>query len=84
MLFDERRVRGLLFGGSFVDANGSTILNDTWEWNGGERTWMLRDTGPSPEGEQMPAMAYDATRDRVLFFGSSGATWEWWGDPSRP
>jgi hypothetical protein len=81
MTFDVRRSRTLLFGGWHVSASGSTFLSDTWEWDGGQSTWSRRTSAASPDMEQMPTMVYDAGRDRVLFFGSSGATWQWWGGP---
>lgn len=71
---------GLLAFGGY---NGSTLVSQTWTWNG--TTWSLQaGTGPSARGGA--AMSYDRDRDRVVLFGGATAasalladTWEWSG-----
>ena len=77
MVYDEARGVTLLFGGS-----GSTTFGDTWTWNG--QTWTrVATTGPSPRN--IPTLAYDARRQRVVLFGGQSGTtllsdtWEWDG-----
>lgn len=82
MAYDSVRQRVVLFGGRDATVG---YLDDTWEWDGS--TW--RDRSPrnsaSPPHSAMHAMAYDANRQRVVMFASSG-TWEWdgssWTHPS--
>jgi len=79
MIFDLARKRVVLFGGA---GNGTTLANDTWEWDG-ENWTQYEDIGPPPRSRH--AMAYDAKRDRVVLFGGSAGnqqladTWEWDG-----
>ena len=83
MAYDSARGRVVLFGG-WVWSGGGEAFGDTWEWSGAR--WVQRATaGPSPRRGH--AMAYDATRNRVVLFGGSpsyttnnyGDTWEWDG-----
>jgi hypothetical protein len=70
----------VLFGG---DSFQGLRLSDTWEWNG-ENWTQVDDIGPSARAET--AMAYDATRQKVVLFGGTGGagvlddTWEWNGE----
>lgn len=74
MVFDDARGVTVLFGG--------TTASDTWTWNG--TTWTrAATTGPSPRN--IPTLAYDARRQRVVLFGGQSGltlfndTWEWDG-----
>ncbi|MBC7897906.1 MAG: hypothetical protein H7066_20970 [Cytophagaceae bacterium] len=77
MVHDEARGVTLLFGGS-----GTTTFGDTWTWNGPAWT-RVATTGPSPRN--IPTLAYDARRQRVVLFGGQSGqtlftdTWEWDG-----
>jgi hypothetical protein len=77
MVYDEARGVTLLFGGS-----GSALFGDTWTWNG-TRWTRVATTGPSPRN--VPSLAYDARRQRVVLFGGQSGTmlladtWEWDG-----
>jgi len=78
MVYDESRVRVVLFGGETLRAP----FNDTWEWDGSHWTQMA-DMGPGARFDH--AMAYDVDRGHTLMFGGSGAaifgdTWAWNGD----
>ncbi|HLA69030.1 MAG TPA: hypothetical protein VJN65_04930, partial [Bacteroidota bacterium] len=78
LAFDEGRGRLILFGGF---AN-SSVLGDTWEWDG--MRWEKKsETGPSARNS--PAMVYDNKRKSIILFGGDagnrafGDTWEWKG-----
>jgi hypothetical protein len=69
-------------------ARGRTVLLSalpnadppTWEWDGTD--WIPR-SGLGPGFRNFGAMAYDALRQRTVFFGGFGApkeTWEWDGN----
>jgi hypothetical protein len=81
MVYDSRRRRIVLFGGSHQDAP----LGDTWEYDG--TAWTRRSTwGPAPRAAF--GMAYDSARGRVVLHGGSQGvgltvfedTWEWDGE----
>jgi hypothetical protein len=76
MTYDAARQRVVLFGGD----SGSSLLSDTWEWDG--TNWTRRTPAVSPYARDGHAMAYDAARQRVVLFGSTGPltdVWEWDG-----
>jgi hypothetical protein len=72
MAYDGARKRVVLFGGF----NGSSILGDTWEWDGS--SWIQRAPATSPPSRANHAMAYDSVRGRVVLFG--GINWEGGGN----
>ena len=82
MVYDAARQRVVLFGGA--DRGGSTVLSDTWEWDG--TSWQQRLPARSPPARQSHALAYDAARQRVVLFGGWREysifedTWEWDGN----
>ncbi len=75
MVYDERRDRIVLFGGSGASS-------ETWEWDGDRWTGLDVDAGP---GRFNPAMTRDTMRDLVLRFGGwdgrrrVGDTWSYDG-----
>ena len=78
MAYDSLRKRVVLFGGS----GSSSLLGDTWEWDGA--IWVRMATnGPSPRA--FSAMAYDNRLGRTILFGGmtvsniSAETWGWDG-----
>lgn len=79
MVHDSARGTILLFGGH---RGGTTILGDTWEWNGA--TWTRRRPSRSPGIRSGHAMAYDAARNRTILFGGAGSStgpmWGWDGN----
>ncbi|MBK9383718.1 MAG: hypothetical protein IPN34_02675 [Planctomycetes bacterium] len=83
MVYDSRRGRVVMFGGQ--DELQGALFGDTWEWDGS--TWILRSPTPAPAARYSHAMAYDASRGRVVLFGGHstgtsnffGDTWEWDG-----
>jgi hypothetical protein len=84
MAYDAARARVVLHGGN--DAAGRQ-LGDTWEWDGSD--WVERTpAGARPAARVDGQMAYDAARERLVFFGGFvGGTlagiardvWEWDG-----
>jgi hypothetical protein len=74
----------IMFGGSSgaQDNAGAALFGDTWGWDG--QHWVERqDMGP--QARWMHAVAYDATRSRLVLFGGAttlardsqlGDTWE--------
>ena len=79
MAFDAANDTTVLFGGR----SGSTLLGDTWTWNGS--TWTAQDPANSPQPLESASMAYDSAGNRILLFGgigangASGQTWAWDG-----
>lgn len=65
LVYDERRGKVVLFGGS-----GPGRLGDTWEWDG-ERWTRFEE--PGPPARVAPGLAYDSKRGRTLLFGGGGA-----------
>jgi hypothetical protein len=66
---DRATGRIVLFGGQ----SPSSVLNDTWEWNGG--SWTSIDVSTAPPARLTSALAYDALHHRAILFGG--------GDPSN-
>jgi hypothetical protein len=77
LAYDEARKRIVLFGGY----QGSSNLNDTWEWDGIGWVDQSQTSGPSPR--RNPAIAYDSLRKKIYLFGGAGPfinnneTWEY-------
>src|SRR4051794_1130469 len=64
MVYDAARREVLLFGGV---ANNSSVLGDTWVWDG--VNWIQKSPPNSPSPRVGHAMAYDAVRQEVVLFG---------------
>lgn len=94
MAWDPNKQGVLLFGGM---GSGTTLLNDTWLWDGRDWTQLavgqhLAGAGPSPR--HWARMATDPLRGRVVMFGgclvpaaagsTAGDTWEWDGQTWIP
>ena len=89
MVYDQARKRVVLFGGDEATPNtGATSpVAELWEWDGAGGVWTNRApaTLPAagwPSARSDPAMVYDPTRARTLFFGDqtiSQQFWEWNG-----
>lgn len=81
LAYDSARARTVLFGGSAPAANGSsTLLDDTWEWDGTD--WLELTPPTKPRGQFNHSMAYDSARQRVMpqyGDGTRTETWEWDG-----
>ena len=84
LAYDAARQRVVLFGGQAGAFPGTTLLADTWEWDG--TAWTQKaTTGPSARFH--PAIAFDRARGKVVLFGGFNATtnqelhdvWEWDG-----
>lgn len=84
MAFDAATGTVVLFGG-FANG-GSSVLGDTWTWDGQTKTWTERfpATSPSPRGT---TLTYDGATKQVIIFGGGQAgeggfladTWTWDG-----
>jgi len=83
MAYDSARGVHIMYGGSV----GTSLLGDTWEYDGAARTWTLRappNAGPGPR--IWFQLAFDAARTNTLLFGGTqdgtvqlGDTWTWNG-----
>ncbi|MBK8100502.1 MAG: hypothetical protein IPK26_25685 [Planctomycetes bacterium] len=75
MVYDTRRARMVVFGGSFA--------SETWEYDGLD--WSQRTPATPPATRAAAAMAYDEARGVSVLFGGlwlgvvMGDTWEWDG-----
>lgn len=83
MAYDPIRQKMVLFGGFGGSGDVKTLLRDTWEWNGSG--WTLI-TGAGPVARQYHAMAFDASRGKIVLVGGRGVdgatlqdVWEWNG-----
>jgi cysteine-rich repeat protein len=91
MTYDAARRCIVLFGGSLVANAENAGVDDTWEWDGAAWTKIALADGSRPPPRYVPAMAYDAARNRVVLYGGSyyddlfqtvssrSDTWEWDG-----
>jgi hypothetical protein len=83
MVYDSGRKKVMMFGGATAPGNA------TWEWDGPLGAWELRQqmAGERPSRRFGHALAYDATRGKVILYGgidesggSNAETWEWDGN----
>jgi hypothetical protein len=65
LVYDPRRERAVLFGGS-LDGNASA-LDETWEWDGAR--WTRRSPQTSPPARYWHAAAYDLVTGETVLFG---------------
>ena len=63
MTYDGLRDRIVLFGG----ADGDSLFNDTWEWDG--NNWQLMHPKHAPSPRCCTAMAYDSDVKKVILYG---------------
>jgi hypothetical protein len=86
MAYDAATGTVVLFGGDvgIYEGPGSSLVGDTWTWNG--TTWTKQDPAVHPSARSMAAMAYDAATGTVVLFGGEGTndetlggTWTWNG-----
>ena len=80
MAYDSQRAQTVLFGGWL----GTTVHDDTWEWNGA--SWTRRTPAARPPERDDHGLVFDAARGRTvlwggedLFFALDTSTWEWDG-----
>lgn len=77
--YDPIRKRVVVFGGLTT----TTLLNDTWEWNGTTWTQVFPATSPSPRWDMR--FAYDSVRGKLIGYGggpsgyTSNETWTYDG-----
>ena len=68
--YDSARQRVVLFGGRQIMGGTTTLVNDTWEWDGQSWTQVEAD-GPSPRSDHV--MAFDSIRNRTILFGGAAS-----------
>jgi len=68
LVFDDTREVAVLFGGR----SGTTLLNDTWEYDG--VTWQEVITANAPLARFGHAMAHDSERGVTVLFGGAPTT----------
>jgi hypothetical protein len=80
MTYDSVRKKTILFGGRA--RVGSTLLNDTWEYDGSD--WTKQTTPVAPPPLRNHAMAFDSKRGVTVLFGGetvrqtyTNETWEY-------
>lgn len=87
MAYDAANNEIVLFGGQ-SDNPSSTVLDDTWTWNG--TTWTEQHPASSPPARWGATLAYDPTSQVIVLFGGEsnsvgapltvfGDTWTWNG-----
>ena len=83
MAFDLASGTVVLFGG-FANG-GSSVLGDTWIWDGRAKRWAERFPATSPSA-RATTVAYDAANKQIIIFGGQGPggsfladTWTWDG-----
>lgn len=69
MEYDQNRGKMVLFGGYGVDCDsvGASLCGGTWEFDG--TTWNRANPSASPSARQLPSLAYDSDRKRIVSFG---------------
>jgi len=89
MAYDRTNKQMLLFGGETPAATGqgSEYPDDLWAWNGKSWRQLQPPAGtPRPIGREVPHLAFDDARGRLVMFGGRRrpdilyATWEWDGE----
>lgn len=81
MTYDSGRQQLLLFGGA-SDAAGTTVLGDTWTFDG--QVWARRFANtPLLAPRRGAALAFDSSRARAILFGGEGASAQMLGDTWR-
>ena len=70
MAYDPALKEVVLFGGSSSATCCSSLLSDTWAWNGA--AWVRATVTQSPPPLYGASMAYDPVGQRLLLFGGMG------------
>jgi hypothetical protein len=89
MVFDERRGRTVVFGGtgSYVEGQTPPRLGDVWEFDG--RSWSATEFVNGPRPRVGVSAAYDSKRGVTIVFGGADASgflgdlWAWTGTEWR-
>jgi hypothetical protein len=76
MAYDPVRGRVILFGGS--DVVGTTVRGDTWEYDG--TAWTQLQPVTNPPARKSTQMTYDPSRNKVVLFGGTGSSGEYFHD----
>ena len=85
MVYDRARREVILFGGR----SPTSVLGDTWRWDG--VSWTQRTPAATPSPRASPALVYDDQRREILLFGGNiggstavADTWSWNGTTWTP
>jgi RHS repeat-associated protein len=79
--YDSANNQVVMFGGCY----GSTILGDTWVFDGVSDTWTQKVVSPAPSARCAFGQTYNAASGQTLLFGGysgsvlNGDTWSWSG-----
>jgi hypothetical protein len=69
MAYDASSGRVVIYGGQ-VSNIGPGIAGDTWEWDPGAHTWIMKPNGSLPTGARLGSgLAYDPNLHQVILFG---------------
>jgi hypothetical protein len=83
MAYDAARGRTIIFGGWLGPSAPTSIVNDTWAFDG--QTWTKLLPNTSPPARELASMVYDTRRKRLVLWGGRAGnttfsdTWEWSG-----
>ena len=83
MAYDAAHGQVVLFGGAIRSGSTTSLLSDTWIWDGFNWTQKAPQNSPSPRSGH--AIAYDSIHGQVVLFGGSDGnkalsdTWVWDG-----
>jgi hypothetical protein len=67
--YDSKRNVVIIYGGAQMTSDRQTVhLTDMWQWDGSHWTEITL-TGPTPGKRYSPAMAFDASRGRIVLHG---------------
>ena len=90
MAYDEARRHVVMFGGRGTPGTAEAYPNDLWAWDGKVWRELVPADSVRPPGRDVPHLAYDAARRRVVMFGGRRESadesvrllsdvWEWDG-----
>ncbi len=89
MVYDSARNEAVIFGGYHRTGSLSSLLSDTWRWNG--TAWTQAFPAQSPPRRSNAGAAFDVARAEMIVFGGEASqrdTWRWngttWTQASTP
>ena len=80
MAYDAFNHRAVLFGGVGLEGKFAQFVNDTWLWDGTQKTWIPTNVIPSPAPRRDYGIAYDDFNHQVVLFGGLGPLGQQFGD----
>jgi hypothetical protein len=73
MVYDSINQKVVLFGG--YSAYGGPLLNGTWIYDAGTKTWNNPNPSSAPPGLDFPALAFDSKRGLVVLYAGPSVMW---------